>query len=333
MPAEEPAYTVHHGTMEQLLMAETEKSAPDGGEVSLGRLQNESQLNIEDIDNLKKLTDGKVIEIASGDLVDHIQDDEYLLDSIGKKPGTYYRDLIFALIQIRLPEEEAKHDWKEILKHKYILSERLGRNVGIHVATLDYFTNVKKQLAFPKIVDAHEYVDTASRALFDELTKAYNRRFFDEEFRRLFLQARTEGKVFSLIILDLDHFKDYNDFNGHIQGDIALIETVRILHAVCSHDTAVCRYGGEEFTVLIPGQQLDAAAHTAENIRQAVYDYRYVNEQPLPGGRLSASLGVTMYRDSIKEPQQMVEEADAALYQAKKEGRNRVRVHPGGSVI
>lgn len=314
-------------------MAETEKGAPDGGEVPLGRLQNESQLNIEDIDNLKKLTDGKVIEIASGDIVDHIQDDEYLLDSIGKKPGTYYRDLIFALIQIRLPEEEAKHDWKEILKHKYILSERLGRNVGIHVATLDYFTNVKKQLAFPKIVDAHEYVDTASRALVDELTKAYNRRFFDEEFRRLFLQARTEGKVFSLIILDLDHFKDYNDFNGHIQGDIALIETVRILHAVCSHDTTVCRYGGEEFAVLIPGQQLDAAAHTAENIRQAVYDYRYVNEQPLPGGRLSASLGVTMYRDSIREPQQMVEEADAALYQAKKEGRNRVRVHPGGSVV
>src|SRR5512136_33612 len=174
-----PALSVQQGTMEQLLMAETEKGMSDGGEVPLGRLQNESQLDIKDIDNLKKLTDSKVIEIASGDIVDHIQDDEFLLDSIGKKPGTYYRDLIFALIQIRLPEEEAKHDWKEILKHKYILSERLGRNVGIHVASLDYFTNVKKQLAFPKIVDAHEYVDTASRAIVDELTKAYNRRFFD----------------------------------------------------------------------------------------------------------------------------------------------------------
>src|SRR5512136_240656 len=213
-----PALSVQQGTMEQLLMAETEKGMSDGGEVPLCRLQNGSQLDIKDIDNLKKLTDKKLIEIASGDIIDHIQDDEYLLDSIGKKPGTYYRDLIFALMQIRLPEEEAKRDWKEILKHKYLLSEKLGRNVGIHVATLDYYTNIKKKIVFPKIVDAREYVDTASRAIIDELTKAYNRHFFDDEFKRLFLQARSSGIVFSLIMLDLDHFKMYNDLNGHIQG-------------------------------------------------------------------------------------------------------------------
>jgi diguanylate cyclase (GGDEF)-like protein len=313
-------------------MAEPANKPPDG-EVPLAELTGEPQLNIEDIDNLRKLTDRKLIEIASGDIVDHIQDDEYLLDSIGKKPGTYYRDIIFALIQIRLPEEEAQRDWKEILKHKYILSERLGRNVGIHVASLDYYTNIKRQIAFPKIVDAREYVDTASRALVDELTKAYNRRFFDEEFRKLFLQARSDGRIFSLIMLDLDHFKAYNDINGHIQGDIALIETVRILHAVCSQEMSVCRYGGEEFVVLLPGVQREAAAHTAEDIRQAVYDYRFVNEQALPGGRLSASLGVTVYRDSIQEPQQMVEEADAALYRAKNEGRNRVRTFSGGNIV
>lgn len=285
----------------------------------------ENNLNIEDIDNLKKLTDKKLISIVSGDIVEHIQDDEYLLDSIGKKPGTYYRDIIFALIQVRLPEEEAKRDWKEILKHKYLLSERLGRNVGIHVATLDYYTNIKKRMINPKIVDAHEYVDTASRAITDDLTKAYNRHFFEDEFKKLFLQARTNGRVFSLIMLDLDHFKMYNDLNGHIQGDIALIEVVRILHAVCSPDDTVCRYGGEEFTVLLPAQSLNLAMKTADNIRQAVYDYRFVNEQSLPGGRLSASLGVTSYRDDIAGPQDMLEEADVALYRAKNSGRNRVK--------
>lgn len=293
-------------------------------EAHLGEL-GDSNLNIEDIDNLKKLTDGKVLEIVSGDIVDHIQDDEYLLDSIGKKPGTYYRDLIFALMQIRLPEEEAKRDWKEMLKHKYILSEKLGRNVGIHVATLDYYTNIKKSVTNPKIIDAKEYADTASRALTDDLTKAYNRHFFDDEFRRLFLHARTTGKVFSLIMLDLDHFKIYNDLNGHIQGDIALIGIVRILHAVCSQDDTVCRYGGEEFTVLLPSLQLNLALKTAEHIRQAVYDYRFVNEQALPQGRLSASLGVTTYREDVLSPQDMVEEADVALYRAKNSGRNRVK--------
>ena len=126
--------------------------------------QTGTNLSIEDIDNLKKLTDMRWIEIASGDVETHIQNDESALDTIGKKPGTYYRDIIFALIQIRLPEEEAQRDWKEILKHKFLISEKLGRNVGIHVATLDYYTNIKRKIISPKIVDAHEYVDTASRA-------------------------------------------------------------------------------------------------------------------------------------------------------------------------
>lgn len=301
-------------------------------ETHLSELE-DTNLNIEDIDNLKKLTDHKVIEIVSGDIVEHIQDDEYLLDSIGKKPGSYYRDLIFALIQIRLPEDEAKRDWKEILKHKYILSEKLGRNVGIHIAVLDYYTNIKKKMTSPKIISAHEYLDTASRALTDDLTKAYNRHFFDDEFRRLFVQARTMGKIFSMIMLDLDHFKIYNDLNGHIQGDIALIETVRILHAVCSQDDTVCRYGGEEFSILLPSQPLNLALKTAENIRQAIFDYRFVNEQTLPHGRLSASLGVTSYREDIKSPQDMIEEADVALYRAKNSGRNRVKAFLGDGTL
>ena len=292
----------------------------------IGDFEDTNNLNIEDIDNLKRLTTRKFIERVSGDIVEHIQDDEFQLESIGKKPGTYYRDLIFAIIQIRLPEEEAKRDWRDILRHKYLLSEKLGRNVGIHVATLDYYTNIKKKFISPKIVDVHEYVDTASRALTDDLTKAYNRHFFDDEFKKLFMQAHTTGRGFSLIMLDLDHFKIYNDLNGHIQGDIALIETVRILHAVCSKDDTVCRYGGEEFTILLAAQPINLAFKTAEHIRQAIYDYRFVNEQLLPGGRLSASLGVTTYRSDIAQPQDMIEEADVALYRAKNGGRNRVKV-------
>jgi diguanylate cyclase (GGDEF)-like protein len=303
----------------------------DSNEAQLSDLE-DTNLNITDIDNLRKLTNRRFIERVSGDIVEHIQDDEYKLESIGKKPGTYYRDLIFAIIQIRLPEEEAKRDWKDIIRHKYLLSERLGRNVGIHVASLDYYTNIKKKVTNPKIVDVHEYVDTASRAITDDLTKAYNRHFFDDEFKKLFLQARTTGRIFSLIMLDLDHFKIYNDLNGHIQGDIALIETVRILHAVCSKDDIVCRYGGEEFTILLSSQSINLALKTAEHIRQAIYDYRFVNERRLPNGRLSASLGVTTYREDISTAQDMVEEADVALYRAKNGGRNRVKVFLNDSI-
>ena len=279
-----------------------------------------------DIDNLKELINKRWIEIASGDIVTHIQDEEFLLDALGKKPGTYYRDIIFALTQIRLPEDEATRDWREILKHKYTMSERLGRNVGIHVATLDYYINIKKRMYAPKIVEADEYADTASRAMLDELTKAYNRFFFEEEFKRLYASARSGGPSFALIMLDLDHFKIYNDLNGHIQGDIALTQTVQILHAVCKPEDTVARYGGEEFAILLENQDLALATETAENIRRALYDYRFVNEQKLPGGRLSASLGVNAFRPDLESPLEMLAQADTALYRAKNSGRNQVHV-------
>jgi diguanylate cyclase (GGDEF)-like protein len=289
-------------------------------------------LKIGDIDNLKKLTDARWIEMVSGDIESHIKSDEYNLDTLGKKPGTYYRDIIFALIQIRLPEDEAKRDWKEMLKHKFIMSEKLGRNVGIHVAALDYYTNIKRKIISPKIVDVQDYVDTASRALTDDLTKCYNRYFFEEEFKQLFATAKNKGTVFSLIMLDLDHFKIYNDLNGHIQGDLALIETVRILHAVCSPDDTVSRYGGEEFAILLPCQPLNLALKTAENIRAAICDYRYVNESQMPGRRLTASLGVAAYRPVHLSSLAIMEEADSALYQAKNGGRNMVKAFLSGSL-
>lgn len=286
----------------------------------------EGELSKSDIDNLRTLTDSKAIEIASGDVTEQIEQGAPTTAAIGTKPGTYYRDIIYALIQIRLPEEEAQSDWREILTHKYTMSEKLGRNVGIHVATLDYYTNLKKQVLNPKIVDARDYVDTANRAITDELTKAHNRRLFDEEFRRLFTKARVSGYMFSLIMLDLDHFKVYNDLNGHLQGDFALMQTVRILNAVCSRNDIIARYGGEEFAILLDSAQLPQAKRTAENIRRAIYDYRFPNEYQLPGGRLSVSLGVTSYRGDIKTPVDMIEEADVALYRAKSSGRNTVKV-------
>jgi len=297
-------------------------------EVSVDQLRSEldtTALKIDDIRNLKELTDSQVIERAGGDLESHINRDERLLETLGKRPGTYYRDIVFALVQIRLPENEARKDWKNILNHKYTVSEKLGRNVGVRVAALDYYTNIKRAIINPKIVDAREYADTASRALVDALTHAYNRNFLEEQLKRHFVSAKTSGFMFSLLMLDLDHFKVYNDLNGHIKGDIALTETVRILHAVCSPDDTVSRFGGEEFAILLPSQSLNLALHTAEHIRGAVFDFRFVNEQALPTGRLSVSVGATAFRADLKSPSEMVEEADVALYRAKHNGRNCVK--------
>jgi diguanylate cyclase (GGDEF)-like protein len=288
------------------------------------REMNEAPVSIDEIDNFKFLTKTKEIEIAGGDLESHVRTYETVLP--GRKRSAYYHDLIFALIQIRLPEEVAKKDWQEILRHKYTMSEKLGRNIGIHVATLDYYTNIRRYMRHPKIVDANEYVDTASHAISDELTQAYNRRFFDTELRRLFKYCDAFGRTFSLLMMDLDHFKMYNDVNGHIKGDIALIESVRIFHAISGLQARVCRYGGEEFTVLLPNVPLSDAAKTAESIRQAIYDYRYVNEQALPGNRLTISCGVAEFSRKFSDEKMMLDASDKALYRAKNNGRNRVEI-------
>jgi diguanylate cyclase (GGDEF)-like protein len=305
-------------------------AAPGGelaAEVELHDLDDTQTISIKEIDNLKTLTENRFIELASGDIVDHIENHhrQQELSQLGTALGTYYRDLIFALIQIRLPEIDAKRDWKEILRHKYTMSQTLGRNVGIHVATLDYYTNIKKCKLNPKIIDANEYADTASMAITDELTKAYNRHFFEQEFRRRFQQSRASGVYFSFIMLDLDHFKVYNDKNGHVQGDLALIEAVRILHTVCSWRDIVARWGGEEFAIMLHAQPLAQALKTAEKIREAMHDYPFVNEEVLPGGQLTASLGVTTFRNELRTPLQMIHEADKALYDAKRSGRNCVK--------
>jgi diguanylate cyclase (GGDEF)-like protein len=307
---------------------EREKVVPhidEIGDTAQGNQEPSLNIEIEDIDDLKEFTDKRVIEFAGGDLVAHVEDDVRKLQEEKKRAGTYYQNLIFALMHIRLPEDEARRDWNEILKHKYTVSQTLGRNLGIHVATLDYYINIKRTNITPKIIDAHEYADTASQAITDELTRAYNRAFFDDEFKRHFLLAKTTGRTFGLLMLDLDHFKLYNDINGHIRGDIALMEFVRILHTICSRAGIVARFGGEEFVVILLDNNIEQALATAEQIRDTVFDYRFVDEQHMPERRLTVSIGVTAFRPDISKPSEMLEEADVALYRAKNGGRNRVK--------
>lgn len=277
-----------------------------------------------EIDKLKQLTDSAEIKIAGGDLEAHVKDYENDPSRQGKDTGYYYRNLIFALIQIRMAEDDAKRDWEEILRHKYTVSEQLGRNIGIHVAALDYYTNIKRSLNNPKIVEAAEYATTASHALIDELTKAYNRRYFDSELKRLFKFSDAFDKTFSLALIDIDHFKVYNDHNGHVNGDIALIEVVRIFHAMVGNSATVCRYGGEEFAILFPDGGIETAKIIMESIREAVYEYRFVNEHTQPGGRLTISGGIACFGKKCENPKALVEMADSFLYQAKEEGRNRI---------
>ena len=155
----------------------------------------------------------------------------------------------------------------------------------------------------------------------DELTGLFNRRFFEQELRREADRARRFGRSVALVMIDVDHFKGYNDRFGHRAGDDALRGVAACLvGAAARRVDAVTRYGGEEFAVLLSETDAEGARFVAERIREVVAESQ---EFLSP---LTVSAGVAALCGDAAEAESLVVQADEALYAAKREGRNRVRV-------
>jgi len=163
-------------------------------------------------------------------------------------------------------------------------------------------------------------------AVTDPLTGLRNRRYFEDRLREECARTDRTYQPLSLIMLDLDHFKDVNDVHGHPVGDEVLAHVARLLAGSVRSCDVACRVGGEEFAVLCPGAREDVARRVAERIRRALEQ----TPLSLSGGKevsLTGSLGI-----AVREPdggtEDLVRQADLALYRAKAGGRNRVEVAP-----
>jgi diguanylate cyclase (GGDEF)-like protein len=158
----------------------------------------------------------------------------------------------------------------------------------------------------------------------DELTKIFNRRGFDQFLARQWAHASRQRTPLTLLLLDIDYFKRYNDKLGHQAGDKALIQVAEIISQQTRRSDDLCaRWGGEEFVVLLPQTDLNAGLQIAENIRHSVWSSNVFH----PGGmeqRLSVSIGVATMIPENTQADYLLKEADKALYQAKAGGRNRV---------
>lgn len=161
-------------------------------------------------------------------------------------------------------------------------------------------------------------------AVRDSLTGLYNRRYLDETLEREVSRARREGNPLSLVMLDIDYFKRVNDTYGHQVGDEALRMLATTLLADIRTEDVACRYGGEEFLILLPNMPLETAMQRAEAWRKAI------EELSIALGNFhitfTISLGVASYPEHGKTPDDLTRCADQALYHAKHEGRNRISV-------
>lgn len=159
----------------------------------------------------------------------------------------------------------------------------------------------------------------------DPLTGLFNRRFMEESLSREIRRAKRHGSPLSIIMLDLDYFKEFNDAHGHEVGDLLLAEMGGLLNRTVRGQDVVCRYGGEEFLIIMSGASVDDAAKRAESIREEIKNLR-IFHKGRSFGQVSASLGVAVYSGDSDAASEMLHAADEALYLAKNRGRDCVMV-------
>jgi len=163
----------------------------------------------------------------------------------------------------------------------------------------------------------------AQLAVTDGLTGLYNHRHFHERIALEVERSQRSGLPLSLLMIDVDHFKQFNDTFGHPAGDEVLRQLARVLADTRRANDVVARYGGEEFAVILVDTAKFTAAKVAERVRERVFGHDFAEAAPR-AGRIGVSIGVATFPDDGGDAEALVRAADAALYAAKRAGRNRV---------
>ncbi len=167
----------------------------------------------------------------------------------------------------------------------------------------------------------------------DELTKVSNRRTFEEMFSYYYELACKESKAMSVLFIDIDYFKNYNDFYGHQMGDQVISAIAKMIKSSIRHMDFIARYGGEEFVVLLPETSAQGAYAVATNIYRAIDRQMIPHEKSLVSNHVTISLGITVFNGNPKISQDsVIHTADKALYRAKQLGRNQIYYQPLPSV-
>ena len=203
-----------------------------------------------------------------------------------------------------------------------ILDVETSGEQALKAYDLDLLRSLASQIAMT-IAHASHVTQACLEASTDGLTNVYNYRHFRNILNQEFKRATRYKRPLSLLMIDIDYFKHYNDINGHLYGDDALKAVADLVRKYCRDTDFVFRYGGEEFVVLLPETAVALAHIIAERIRKAIAEYPFQNSNTQPGGALTVSIGIAGYPDDADNETELIAAADTALYSAKRSTRNR----------
>jgi diguanylate cyclase (GGDEF)-like protein/PAS domain S-box-containing protein len=200
---------------------------------------------------------------------------------------------------------QASETLSQIQERDLSISNTFAEQIGLSIANIRLREALKNQ------------------SIRDALTGLFNRRYLEETFERELHRAVRGKQSLSVVMFDLDHFKRFNDTFGHEAGDTVLHEMGAFLYRNTRTDDIACRYGGEEFVLIFPNSSLDAAEKRAEQLRSSIKNLNIIHRgQPL--GPVTISVGIAAYPLNGSSPSQLIANADAALYQAKRAGRDQI---------
>jgi len=250
------------------------------------------------------------------------------LDLLASQTGApVHADLLRLLTHASFPNDAARRIWSGYQAHRATLRKRLGRDVGPRVALFDYLTNIEKRFVNPTVIEFEDFERTERAAITDHLTGLFNRAHFDASLKREINRCLRYGQIASLVMLDLDDFKEINDRHGHPAGDVVLKDVGRLLTQRVRDIDIGARYGGEEFAMILPETPRMSAWVVAERLRGEVERYFKRRKGGSPSIPVTISGGIASYPDDATNVDNLVRRADEALYRAKRGGKNRVDVY------
>lgn len=257
------------------------------------------------------------------DILADINDDavyNFIIDSLKIETDSPYSALLETIFHYAIAEDDAKKLWMAILKNQKEMSLRLGRKVSIKTAVVDYFTSQGMDDSLVVFIKDNvvNVIDAATR---DGLTGLFTHEYIDAELDREFLRAKRYNLALSVMFIDIDDFKKYNDNYGHKVGDRVLMTVGELLRRSIRQTDKIGRYGGEEFLVILPHTGRNNIIKIGKKVVSNICRYTADGEQ-FPEG-VTVSVGIAELQQGMRDYGELVDAADKAMYKAKIQGKNR----------